>query len=156
MLFKLTRLSTCISCLLVKMNVLNFQYFFILPCLTDHFSCEREEYKSFRPQVDLPQVVSPPSRFAPSRFAPKTTEGKLSNIIYFPYRFTAWTFLLCNSCERKSQRSFKLYREDFDVLSTHSLASQLKWNASLLNASHTYSIHIWRMSNTGIESFFYL
>jgi hypothetical protein len=42
MLFKLTRLSTCISCLLVKMNVLNFQYFFILPCLTDHFSCERE------------------------------------------------------------------------------------------------------------------
>ena len=101
------------------------------------------EYKSFRPQVDSPQVVSPPSRFAeyksfrpqvdspqvvspPSRFAPKTTEGKLSNIIYFPYRFTAWTFLLCNSCERKSQRSFKLYREDFDVLSTHSLASQLK------------------------------
>ena len=45
------------------------------------------EYKSFRPQVDSPQVVSPPSRFAPSRFAPKTTEGKLSNIIYFPYRF---------------------------------------------------------------------
>ena len=84
------------------------------------------EYKSFRPQVDSPQVVSPPSRFAPSRFAPKTTEAKLSNIIYFPYRFTAWTFLLCNSCERKSQRSFKLYREDFDVLSTHSLASQLK------------------------------
>ena len=42
MLFKLTRLSTCISCLLVKMNVLNFQYFFILPSLTDHFSCERE------------------------------------------------------------------------------------------------------------------
>jgi hypothetical protein len=40
------------------------------------------------------QVVSPPSRFAPSRFAPKTTEGKLSNIIYFPYRFTAWTFLV--------------------------------------------------------------
>jgi hypothetical protein len=33
MLFKLTRLSTCISCLLVKMNVLNFQSFFIYPVL---------------------------------------------------------------------------------------------------------------------------
>jgi hypothetical protein len=51
------------------------------------------EYKTFRPQVDSPQVVSPPSRFAPSRFAPKTTEGKLNKLIYFPYRFTAWTCL---------------------------------------------------------------
>jgi hypothetical protein len=56
-------------------------------------TCALTEYKTFRPQVDSPQVVSPPSRFAPSRFAPKTTEGKLNKLIYFPYRFTAWTCL---------------------------------------------------------------